>query len=669
MKTTTILLFLLAINLNAIAQNYNYGKISKEELLEKKSAIEEEADAAILYKKRFTNFDYSSEEGWMVETIVHQRIKIYTKEGLDWGTYSILLMKNNNNEEKINSLKGSTYNLVNGKIEKTKLKKSGIFSEDINRYRNKKSLTMPNVKEGSIVEFQYRIRSPFFNIRNVEAQYTIPVAKLEAKIDIPERFYFNQFQKGYYPLNFTPSKKTRKIQYRWREKVGTVLTEGRNGEIEFIENVYEISANNVPSIKEEQYVNNINNYKASFLFELSQYRPKNGLMKNYALSWENVVKTIYDNQSFGSELKKSGYYEDDINQLISNTSDPVSRVALIYNFVKSKVKWDNYYGKYTDRGVRRAYKEQVGNVAEINLMLTSMLRFAGLKANPVLVSTRNNGIPLFPTLNGYNYVVTSVEIPDGVIMLDATNEYSTPNVLPFRALNWEGRIVKDDGTSELINLYPKEKSKNTVSMMVKLNFNGDIEGSIRSAKTNHGAMFYRESYISTPEEQYLEDLENKYNGIEVSDFAVKNKLDLSKPVMETFKFSLENQSDIIEDKMYVSPLFFLATKENPFKLEKRNFPVDFGYPSATKYRINITLPKGYVIESLPESVAYALPENFGMFKYVIANNNNNNSIQLTVDSVVNEPIISALYYDALKEFFNKMIEKENEKIVIIKVKP
>ena len=668
MKTTTILLFLLAINLNAIAQNYNYGKISKEELLEKKSAIEEEADAAILYKKRFTNFDYSSEEGWMVETIVHQRIKIYTKEGLDWGTYSILLMKNNNNEEKINSLKGSTYNLVNGKIEKTKLKKSGIFSEDINRYRNKKSLTMPNVKEGSIVEFQYRIRSPFFNIRNVEAQYTIPVAKLEAKIDIPERFYFNQFQKGYYPLNFTPSKKTRKIQYRWREKVGTVLTEGRNGEIEFIENVYEISANNVPSIKEEQYVNNINNYKASFLFELSQYRPKNGLMKNYALSWENVVKTIYDNQSFGSELKKSGYYEDDINQLISNTSDPVSRVALIYNFVKSKVKWDNYYGKYTDRGVRRAYKEQVGNVAEINLMLTSMLRFAGLKANPVLVSTRNNGIPLFPTLNGYNYVVTSVEIPDGVIMLDATNEYSTPNVLPFRALNWEGRIVKDDGTSELINLYPKEKSKNTVSMMVKLNFNGDIEGSIRSAKTNHGAMFYRESYISTPEEQYLEDLENKYNGIEVSDFAVKNKLDLSKPVMETFKFSLENQSDIIEDKMYVSPLFFLATKENPFKLEKRDFPVDFGYPSATKYRINITLPKGYVIESLPESVAYALPENFGMFKYVIANNNNN-SIQLTVDSVVNEPIISALYYDALKEFFNKMIEKENEKIVIIKVKP
>ena len=109
-------------------------------------------------------------------------------------------------------------------------------------------------------------------------------------------------------------------------------------------------------------------------------------------------------------------------------------MALIFDFVKSKVKWNEYYGKYTSDGVKKAYKEQVGNVAEINLMLTSMLRYAGLNANPVLVSTRDNGIPLFPTREGYNYVISCVELPTGKVLLDATNKYGSPNILPYTEL-------------------------------------------------------------------------------------------------------------------------------------------------------------------------------------------------------------------------------------------
>ena len=71
-----------------------------------------------------------------------------------------------------------------------------------------------------------------------------------------------------------------------------------------------------------------------------------------------------------------------------------------------------------------------------------MLREAGLGANPVLVSTRNHNIPLFPTLDGFNYVVSLVEFTDGnSILLDATEKYAMPNVLPYRALNWNGRKV------------------------------------------------------------------------------------------------------------------------------------------------------------------------------------------------------------------------------------
>ncbi|TJY36994.1 DUF3857 domain-containing protein [Pontimicrobium aquaticum] len=662
MKKLFSLLFLV-ICFSVKSQNYNYGKISKEDF---STPIDSEDDAVILYKNRKTNFDYNASDGWVVVTKIHQRIKINSKSGLGWGTHSRLLLKSGENEEEeMVDIKGATYNLTGGKIEKTKLKNNGIFEEDLNKYRNKVSLTMPNVKEGSVIEYQYTIRSPFWNIKRVDLQYDIPIKKAEVKINIPEYFIYNRFQKGYHPLELTQTTSNRKIQYVWRETTGVIATERRESELDFKETRYLILANNIPSMKNEKYVNNINNYRTSFLFELAQYRRPNSIFKNYSLTWDDVVNTIYRSDYFGAELKKTGYYKDDIDAIISANSSLDNRVYNIYNFVKSKVKWNGYYGKHVDQGVRKAYKEQTGNVAEINLMLTSMLKYAGLNANPVLISTRSNGIPLFPTLNGYNYVVAGVEGENGVILLDATDKFSSPDILPFRALNWEGRLVREDGSSSLINLYPEQASKSTISMMVKLNANGDIEGSYRKVVTNHDAMLYRENYVNMNKDQYLEDLENSFTDLVVSDFQVKNDKDLSKPVMESYSFNLENQLDNLGGQIFITPLFFLAEKENPFKLEQREYPIDFGYPSEKKYRINISLPEGYDVESMPESVAFTLPENIGSFKYIISRNGS--TIQVLVDFAINQPIISAEYYSTIKDLFKQIIDKENEQIILKKM--
>jgi hypothetical protein len=390
------------------------------------------------------------------------------------------------------------------------------------------------------------------------------------------------------------------------------------------------------------------------------------LAEYYSTTWEDVVKKIYESSSFGEELNKTGYFKDDIDALISSVSDPTERALLIFDFVKSRVKWNNYYGYYTNDGVRKAYNDRVGNVAEINLMLTSMLQYAGLNANPVLVSTRTHGIPLFATREGYNYVVTCVKFPDDTVaLLDATDKYSVPNVLPFRVLNWQGRIVAENGYSELIDLYPKNMSTNSVMMMVKINEEGTLEGDYRSLKTSHRALSFRNSYSAADEDDYLEELENRYGGIEVSDYEVKNDEDLSKPIQESYKLIKENQADIIGDKMYFSPLFYLKTSKNPFKLEKREFPIDFGYPSMTSQRVIVNIPDGYKIESVPESAVIALPDNLGSFNYKVMANEK--SIHVSLTSEINQSIISPVYYQALKEYFNTFIQKEAEQVVLTKI--
>jgi hypothetical protein len=475
--------------------------------------------------------------------------------------------------------------------------------------------------------------------------------------------------KGFLNIRDQVESRSDKIYFKATKEVrqGLAVTQQARpaSSIDFKKTITTYNLKDIPALKDEPLVNNINNYRSAVNYELSYVNFPNSPIDYYSTTWEDVTKAIYENPNFGSELSKTGYYNDDIDAIIGRVSDPIQRINLIFNFVKTNVKWNGYYSKYADEGVRSAFKNHVGNVGDINLMLTSMLRYAGLNANPVLVSTRSNGIPLFPTREGYNYVISAIETNNSIILLDATSPYSAPNILPIRTLNWQGRIIKKDGSSSLIDLYPNQHSQNTVSLLVDLKDNGDIEGMVRSVKTNHDALLFRGIFIEDNKDQYLESLENKFGGIEISEYEVANEQDLDQPVMESYKFLKESQTEIIGDKMFFSPLFFFTPKENPFKLEKREFPVDFGYPSRTKHRVTINLPNGYKLESLPEEAAFMLPENLGSFKYIISSNDT--SLQVMIESQINQPNISPLYYDALKEYFKQLIEKENEKIVLTKI--
>jgi hypothetical protein len=422
---------------------------------------------------------------------------------------------------------------------------------------------------------------------------------------------------------------------------------------------------NIPAIKEESFVNNINNYRASISYELALVNIPGSIYKSFSTDWESVTKTIYDFDDFGVELNKTGYFEDDVTKLISGLNSQEEKIAAILNFVKTSVKWNSFNNYYCYDGVRKAYKDKTGNVAEINLMLTAMLRFAGIDANPVLVSTRDNGIALFPSRTAFNYVIAAIETPGGQILLDATEKYSLPNILPLRDLNWKGRLIRKDGTSTEVDLMPITLSRETSNMNVVLNNDGTATGKIRRQFTDHEALKFRLKNVTTTKDIYLEELENKNNSVEISDYVRENELDLAKPIVESFSFKDTKDIEVINGKIYISPMLFLATKENPFKQEVREFPVDFGYPLQNKYNINIQIPDGYIVESIPAAMNLVTGDDLGSFKYIIANTGNQIQVIITSDS--NSAIVSTDYYGVIKAFYQQMIDKQNEKIVLKKI--
>ena len=669
MKSISILIFVflfVSVQQN-YAQNVKFGKVSKAELEEQFYPLDSSAIAAILYKKRRTYYEYSDSEGFMLITEVHERVKLYNKEGFDWATKSISLYTRGGSNERIMGLKANTYNLENNKVQVTKLKKEGIFKENINKYWNRKKFTLPNLKEGCVVEWKYKISSPFiWNIKNVVLQQTIPIKHIEAKVEIPEYYIFKNRMQGFYPINLERSKKNSKIVLTSKSRQGYLRTKTTfsQDKIDLTTNIISTTLNNVPAIKEEPYINNLNNYRAILKFEHTATRYPNSQPKFYNTTWEDVTKTIYKSPNFGGQLEKSSYFKDDLQSLVAPTASMSEKISSIFQFVKSKIKWNGFYGKYTLKGVKKAYNEGTGNVAEINLTLVAMLRKAGLDANPIIVSTRSHGIPLFPTSDGFNYVIAGVEVTNGVILMDATEKYSIPNVLPLRALNWQGRIVRKNGSSASLDLFPKKHTKEMCFLNAKIDDEGSVTGVERVIYSNLRALKNRAKNNGLTEESLIAKLEKKNNGIEINKVKVTNKDNIGKSLIYQFDFETEDQVEIIGGKIYFSPLLFLTQNENPFKLEDRKFPVDYGAPWEDKYTVSVEFPEGYTIESKPKNVAYSLPEGIGSYKFVTVVKGN--KLQILSDIKVNHSIVSPIYYGALKEFYKKVIDNQLEKVVLVK---
>ncbi|OIV43356.1 DUF3857 domain-containing protein [Flavobacterium johnsoniae] len=661
-------LLLLFVVSEMTAQEFKLGKVSIAELEQKVHPKDSSAAAAILYRKGESRIEYDQNDGFVVLTDVETRIKIYKKEGYDWANQEVWYYNTNNLKEKVFFADAVTYNLVNGKIEKTKLKSDGIFDEVISKYRGQKKMTMPNVKEGSVIEFRYTIRcSSDRVIREWDFQTSIPVNYSEFSTYIPEYYVFNSRQKGYLFPKVTTVKNPKSIIFNIKERssgYGSTPTAFSTEKHDYIENKTTFIATDLPAMKDEAFVNNIDNYTASVSYELSLTKFPNSQMKEYSTDWNSVVKTIYEYDDFGSELNKTGYFEDDINNLLKGITKPEEKIWLILNHVKSNVKWNGYTGYSCDSGVKKAYKEKTGNIADINLMLTAMLRYAGLTANPVLVSTRSNGIALFPNRNAFNYVIAAVETPEGNILIDASDKFSTPNILPIRALNWSGRLIRKDGTSQEIDLMPSKPSNDNVFMNYSIDPQGKVSGKTRRQCTDYNAMITRGNMSSLKEEEYLEKLENDYNKIEISEYARTNEKEILMPTLESYSFT-GNLCEVIGEKIYVNPMLFFTNDKNPFKQEVREYPVDFSYPYVDKFNITIQIPDGYAVETLPAPAALVMEENLGTFKYNIAASGN--VLQLAILHQINDAIVSTEKYEMLKEYYKAMVAKETEKIVLKRI--
>jgi hypothetical protein len=660
MKLTQFLAIVLFLSVNSLfSQAMDLENVTLEQLNQKEHQADKNAAAAVLFKKAKTKFKYNTEKGYECFTEFEVKIKIFKKEGLKWANFQIpyYVGYDKIEDDLVNIVKAYSYNVVNGQIAKEKVSGVGKVEQNVNDYWKTMNVLFPNVKEGSVIEIKYILKSQNIGVLpDFQFQYTIPVDFAEYITEIPEFYLYKGMRNGNIPVEMKETIEDGLTTYSDKYDSSAGFYHKK------IKSIYTIK--NIPALVEEGFVSNINNYFGKIEHELQTVRMPNQKPKQISKTWSDVALAIYGLKEFGKEIEKKSYYTDDLKSLAADSDSEKDKMHKVFKFVQGKMNWNQRNGYVPKKSLGDAYKEKTGNAAEINLILVSMLRTSGLMANPVLLSTRDNGIALFPNSSKINLVIAAIDIGTERFLLDATNKFSCPNLIPINDLNWTGQLMKKDGQCTEIDLMPKMISKESTNLIATLAADGTFSGKIRNLYFDYHALDFRETKGKSSVEVCVSKLEDAFKGVRIDDYKIENKEDLGKPIVEFYSFKKEGFSEIIGDKIYFSPLGFMVEGVNPFHQEQRVYPVDFVFPSQKKMMITIDLPEGYIVESMPGSLNLMFSDKSLSYKFAIVTIGK--QIQATSVFDINTSMVAPEDYEELKKFFSEVIKKQTEKVVLKK---
>lgn len=649
--------FLLTPFLRLFAQDFTFGELKLDELDMKNYSADTTANAVVL--REFGTARISSEPRTPLIFDYHVRIKIFNSKGFDQGNVVIPIYKTDNDRfESVSRIKAVTISHdVNGNVLTTPLDVKTVYTENINRQWNHVTFAMPNLSDGCIIEYSYQLESPYvFNFRSWVFQWDIPKIYSEYIARIPTLYNYNATLRG----NLQLKSNRAELEKDCFNPAGGVKAD--------CSKIFYIMEN-IPAIVEEDYMTALKNFRSAINFELVTYTDYRGFVTKVTQEWENIDYDLRKQESFGSQIKRTELFKKHLVSVLKGSTDDLTKSKAVYSFIQKWFKWNNYYQVYSVEGIKKAFDNHMGNVADINLSLVAALGASGLDAEAVLLSTRDNGIinKLYPVLSDFNYVVAKVNIEDKSYLLDATDAFLPFGLLPVRCINDQGRVVSMDKPSYWIDIKASQKESKVYSLNLELSEDGKIRGTITGYSMGYEAYNRRKAINNFNSiEEYVEAMDENMPRLKILSSSIQNVDSLEKALVEEYTVEIDANEDVKEEQFSFNPYFVDQIHENPFKLLNRSYPVDWGAPSDSRLSMVLNYPDSFDIISKPASVGLTLPDGGG--KYIANVELSEKQLVVSQMTQLNKSVYRTKEYPALKELFNKIVQTQKDPIVFRKKK-
>jgi hypothetical protein len=643
--------------------NTRFPKIRMEDLQRTVYAVDSNASAVVLYDYGQSKIK-GNHKGWFsLEYKRRKRVHILKKAAYAEGDVAIYLYIDGSDEERLRSVKAVTYNLEHGKVVEKRLEKAAVFTDKLDKNHIVKKFTLPNLKEGSIIDFEYTIISDFlFNLQPWSFQGPVPCLWSEYEVSVPQFLGYVFLTQGYQPF-FINEKKDRKETFVVTDSRSIAST--KNTPVNSTVTGFRWVMKDVPELKEESFTTTLKNHVSKIEFQLSEYRYPLAERK-VMNTWQEAAKELMEREDFGLPLTTNNWWlNDDIGHVLAGAVSSLDKAKKIYAFVQDHFLCTDGISITTTQSLKNVLKAKKGTVAELNLLLTAMLRQANIEASPVILSTRDHGYAYekYPIMSRYNYVISQATIDGKAYHLDASLPGLGFGKLSYECYNGWARMI--DEAAGGFNLSADSLKERKTSVLLLANDKGRWSGNFTQHYGYYGSFDLRNKIKAEGQEAFFKQLQKAFGeGVTTESWKTDSLNAFQAPVNLQYKFRMETGGD---DILYISPLFFEAWKENPFKAAERHYPVEMPYTIDETFVATIQVPSGYEVEELPKQIMVRLNEkDEGVFEYAIGHSGNIISLRSRV--VLNRTFYGPGEYKTLREFFNLIVKKQGEQIVFKKKK-
>lgn len=520
--------------------------------------------------------------------------------------------------ESVEDLKVVAYNLEGGKTVKTTLKKGDVIKEQLDEQQYQIRFTVPDVKEGTVIECEYTIHSElFYMIHDWYAQSEIPVDYARLTMEVPCYLIYNMEEHGIQRLNCqcVPGTMVYKLE-----------SDPLAAPVHVKTNCYTCIGEKLKAMPKDDFVWNEHDYQAGIIMELKGFSlPHTMFMEQYK-NWNQIDQLVLDDDDLGKRLSRHSPLLDELQAAkVADIANLRERTAAVCQLVMSRVSWDGTY-KIWPRSSNETLKKGQGSNADINLLLIQSLKDAGLEAAPVMLRSRDHGqLPYnFPSFQKLTTFVVAVMTGTTNIYVDASSA-GLLDVLPAPLLVERGRLMMK-GKCQWVNLQKVVKSKAVSVIEATLATNGQLKGTQTTVYEGLAALAHRDA----------------------------SSADFTSPeVKETLPVSWQGETTA-DGSIRFSPFPTPPMQENPFKAEQRLLAVEYPSVQSEQVVVNIQLPEGYTLAQQPQQYAASTPDKSISGKLFVSQTEG--KLQLQYQFNVNKVMHDNKEYPAIRQLYELFTE-------------
>jgi len=385
---------------------------------------------------------------------------------------------------------------------------------------------------------------------------------------------------------------------------------------------------NLPAQKEESY-----SREAFYLFPWVMM----GLEKFNLSGVDGTAKTWKEFGQWYSDKILSDTYElsDEtkakMKALVGTEKDPLQKARIIYNYVQQKSRYVSIQigiGGWKPMLAKDVDRLGYGDCKALTNYTHALLKAVDVPSYHTLLygdSHKKNIESDFVAVQG-NHMILSVPNGNDYVWLECTSQDAPFGYQANFTDDRDALIVKPDG-AEIIRTknYQNQDNAQISKGSYTLAEDGSLSGSIsiRSQGSQYGFKYALENQSGTDREAHYKEYWSNINNLKINKTAFENDKENIR-FTENIAIGAVNYGTFSAGKM----LFVVnAYNQNAFNIKRirnRKTAFEIQRGSYDEDEILITLPKGFVIETLPQDTAYN--SKFGAYKTEIHKKDDSNII-------------------------------------------